>query len=180
VNVTVPKGFSLIANPLTASTNTVPVLFANVPDGTTLYKFDGTAYIVNSFSLGSWDLPDQTLLPGEGAFIQNPAAAVTVTFVGEVAQGTAAAPVTVAIPKGFSIISSKVPQSAALDTVLGFPAAEGDTVYQFSNATGAYVVNGYNFGAWDTGAAPVPAVGESFFVNKIAASSWTRTFTVNQ
>jgi hypothetical protein len=176
VNVAVPPGFSMIANPLNAPTNTVPALFAGVPDGTTIYKFDGTSYSVNSLDLGEWGNPAQTLVPGEGAFIRNPGTTpFTVTFVGEVMQGSLSNP----IPAGFSIKSSQVPQSAALDTVLGFPAADGDIVYQFSNAQNTYVIHALDLGEW-SGGAPVPAVGESFFVKKVAAGNWTRTFSVNQ
>jgi hypothetical protein len=176
VNVAVPPGFSMIANPLNAPTNTVPVLFAGVPDGTTIYKFDGTSYSVNSLDLGEWGNPAQTLVPGEGAFIRNPGTTpFTVTFVGEVMQGSLSNP----IPAGFSIKSSQVPQSAALDTVLGFPAADGDIVYQFSNAQNTYVIHALDLGEW-SGGVPLPAVGESFFVKKVAAGNWTRTFSVNQ
>jgi hypothetical protein len=176
VNVAVPPGYSMIANPLNAATNTIPALFAGVPDGTTIYKFNGTTFSVNGLDLGEWSDPAQTLLPGEGAFIRNPtAAAFQVTFVGEVMQGSLSNP----LPAGFSIKSSQVPQSAALDTVLGFPAADGDTVYQFSNAQNGYVIHGLDLGEW-SGGVPVPAVGESFFVKKAAAANWTRTFSVNQ
>jgi hypothetical protein len=176
VNVAVPPGFSMIANPLNAPTNTVPALFAGVPDGTTIYKFDGTSYSVNSLDLGEWGNPAQTLVPGEGAFIRNPGTTpFTVTFVGEVMQGSLSNP----IPAGFSIKSSQVPQSAALDTVLGFPAADGDIVYQFSNAQNTYVIHALDLGEW-SGGVPLPAVGESFFVKKVAAGNWTRTFSVNQ
>jgi len=174
VNVKVPKGFSMIANPLNAPTNTIPVLFAGVPDGTTIYKFDGTAYSVNTLDLGEWGLPTQTLVPGEGAFINMPSE-FTVTFVGEVMQGSLSNP----LPANFSIKSSQVPQTGALVAVLGFPAADGDTVYQFVNASNSYVIHTLDLGEW-SGGEPTPAVGESFFVKKIAAGNWTRTFSVNQ
>jgi hypothetical protein len=175
VNVSVPKGFSMIANPLNAPTNTIPVLFAGVPEGTTLYKFDGTSYSVNVLDLGEWTTPAQTLVPGEGAFILNStAAAFTVTFVGEVMQGALSNP----LPANFSIKSSQVPQTGALVSVLGFPAAEGDTIYQFSNASNSYSIHTLDLGEW-TGGEPAPAVGESFFVKKVAAGNWTRTFSVN-
>lgn len=113
-----------------------------------------------------------TLNPGEGAFISNPTAeAFNALFVGEVKQGSLSTTLT----QGFQIVASQVPQSAALDTELGFPVAEGDVVYQFDNATGGYTISAYEFGEW---AAPVPAVGEAFFVNKVSAVIWTRDFTV--
>jgi hypothetical protein len=176
VNVVVPAGFSMIANPLNAPTNTIPALFAGVPDGTTIYKFDGTSYSLNTLDLGEWGLPTQTLLPGEGAFIRNPGTApFTVTFVGEVMQGSLSNP----LPANFSIKSSQVPQAGAVATLLGFPAADGDTIYQFVSAQQAYVIHTLDLGEW-SGGEPNIAVGESFFSKKVAAGNWTRTFSVNQ
>ncbi len=175
VNVTVPTGFSLVANPLVAGTNTVASLIPAPPEGTVLYKFnEGTGqYIINSFDFGEWAIPAQTLLPGEGAFVKNGAAPFTVTFVGEVKQGA----LSNAIPAGFSVRASQVPQSGQLDTVLQFPVAEGDVVYTFNNATSQYRIHSYDFGEWSL--IPVLGVGESFFVKKAAATSWNRTFSVN-
>jgi hypothetical protein len=176
VNVPVPPGFSMIANPLNAPTNTIPALFAGVPDGTIIYKFDGTSFSVNALDLGEWSAPTQELKPGEGAFIRNPGTApFTVTFVGEVVQGNQSNP----IPAGFSIVSSAWPSSGKLDTDLKFPAVDGDIVYQFSNAQNTYVIHALDLGEWSAGV-PTPAVGESFFVKKVAAAAWTRNFSVNQ
>jgi hypothetical protein len=113
-----------------------------------------------------------TLNPGEGAFIYNPGAAFNALFVGEVKQGTLTTP----IPAGFSIAASQVPQTGALDSVLGFPVVDGDTVYLFNNTTGAYAISGYEFGEWSI--VPTPKVGEAFFVNKVSAVIWSRDFTV--
>jgi hypothetical protein len=93
--------------------------------------------------------------------------------VGEVMQGALSNP----IPAGFSIKSSQVPQAGQLDTILGFPVAEGDAVYIFDPATASYAVSIYEFGAWDV--PPVIAVGQGFFVNKAAAAAWTRNFDIN-
>lgn len=172
INVPVPPGFSMIANQLESGNNTLASLMPSVPEGTTVYKFSGSAYDISSFEFGEWSQPGMTLNPGEGAFILNPdTAAFNALFVGEVKQGALSTP----LVQGFQIVASQVPQSAALDTVLGFPVAEGDIVYQFNNATGSYDIAAYEFGEW---VAPVPRVGESFFVNKAAAGTWTRNFTV--
>jgi hypothetical protein len=179
VNVTVPKGFTLIANPLKAATNTVGALFASAPDGTTLYtlKADGT-YDINTKDFGEWGNPNAPLEPGQGAFILNAGNdAFTVTFVGEVMQGKGASALKNPLPKGFSIRSSMVPQSGQLDKDLGFPAADGDTIYFWKNASTSYGIHTFDFGAWDT--PPVPAVGEAFYVNKVAAVDWVREFSVN-
>ncbi len=179
VNLTLPVGFSMIANPLDAGAgnNTVGALLdpAKFTEGTTIYKFNPvtSSYTLNVVDFGAWTLPDMTLSPGEGVFINVLSASVTATFVGEVPQG----PLSQALPSGFSIQASQVPQEGQLDTVLGFPAVDGDVVYLFDNGSGAYTIHAFDFGDWST--PPVPSVGESFFVNKISAANWTRTFSVN-
>jgi hypothetical protein len=119
-----------------------------------------------------WERNDDTLAPGEAAFVFVPSAA-KVTFVGEVPQGT----LTVPLVAGFQLVSSKVPQSGALDATLGYPAAEGDVVYFFDCATQGYKIHTYEGGAFDS--VPVPAVGQGFFALKAAPATWTRTFSVN-
>lgn len=179
VNLTLPVGFSMIANPLDAGTgnNVVGALLnaSQFQDGTTIYKFNpGTgAYTLNVVDFGEWTLPNMTLAPGEGVFINVLGAPVSVTMVGEVPQGS----LSQALPAGFSIQASQVPQQGQLDTVLNFPAVDGDVVYLFNNTSGAYTIHAFDFGAWDN--PPVPKVGESFFVNKTSATDWTRTFSVN-
>src|SRR5437867_2052515 len=128
VNTKVPGGgkLALISNPPTAADNTIAALFAGVPDGTQVYKFDDTA---KTFTTATFDglegkfLPDAaaklTVVPGEGVFVRNNSAAeIQVTFVGEVPQGTAAAPLVNKLPAGLSIRSSMVPQSGTA-TALG-------------------------------------------------------------
>jgi hypothetical protein len=169
VNVSLPAGFSLISNPLNAADNKYSALFPNVDIGTTIYKWTGTTYASSTY-LGVWS-PDDTLAPGEGVFIQL-AAPKTITFVGDVLQGA----LSTALPAGFSIKSSKVPQSAGLDA-LGFPADIGDSVYLFNRTSQTYSSFTY-LGVWSP-SVPTPAVGESFFVSRAAAGTWTRNFSVN-
>jgi hypothetical protein len=172
INVAVPPGFSMIANQLDSGNNTVGSLMPAPPEGTTIYKFVNNTYQINAFEFGEWADAAMTMNPGEGAFISNPTTeAFNALFVGEVKQGSLQTP----LVAGFQIVSSQVPQSGGLDTELGFPVAEGDVVYLFDNATGQYSIFAYEFGEWIT---PVPKVGEAFFVNKVAAATWTRDFTV--
>ena len=115
--------------------------------------------------------------PGEGFFVLNSGdAAVTVTFVGEVPQGD----LSNALPKGFSIRSSQVPQEGKLSGDLGFPTDEGLTVYQFSN--GAYVIDNYDadFEEWDSGAGPTVGVAEGFWVLRSSATAWNRSFSTSE
>jgi len=178
VNVVLRPGFNLIANPLNGTNNGINTVIPNPGVGSILYKFSnpgGFNQIAENAGAGVWDL-NLTLAPGEGAFISVPAL-TTNTFVGEVITGTT----TNNIPTGFSIRSSIVPQSAALDGAggLGFPATAGDLIFRFSNTAGYVggIFESAGGGLWDP-AAPVPAVGESFWVqnNSGAAKQWIRTF----
>jgi hypothetical protein len=176
VNVDLPTGFTMIANPLNATNNGINTVLPDVPVGSLLYKFSGSfGSPAEFFGPGvGWDV-NLTLAPGEGAFISVPSAK-TVTFVGEVVQGNT----TNSLPAGFSIRSSIVPQSAGLSSVLGFPAVAGDLVYFFNKATQNYAGGIYeSFGGnlWDP-AEPAPAVGQAFWVQKAAQANWVRNFTV--
>lgn len=174
VNVTIPKGFSLLSNPLNADKNTVGGTLSAAPDGTIVYTFGAGGFSANIKDFGEFGAPDASFAPGGGAFVLAQAP-FTVTFVGEVPQGALSNP----LPKGLSIRSSIVPQEGALDTVLGFPAADGDSIFQWDNVGAKYKQSDYDFGAWG-GAAPTVKVAEAFFVRKAAAGTWTRNFSVNQ
>jgi hypothetical protein len=182
INQSIPAGFSMIANHLNNSPdNRITTLFPTPAEGTRIYKFNPAT---GGFSFmqvvdGAWEGSDLTLTlgPGEGTYIFAPTA-FTHTFVGEVALTSS-----VNVPAGFSMVSSALPQSLALDGAppagLGFPIAEGDRTYQFNPATGGFIFNQFVDGAWDDGTPPVPGIGESFYMfNAGAAKAWTRTFSV--
>jgi len=110
-------------------------------------------------------------------FVRIPGTAnVTVTFVGEVPQGTLSTP----LPTGFFIVSSQVPQSGTA-TALGYVPQAGDALYFWDEPGQKYVIRGWDaeFGEFD-GPLPVLEVGEAFFTRKTTAGTWTRTFSVNQ
>jgi hypothetical protein len=176
VNAAIPTGFSIISNPLNSGENKVGGLFSGtIPNGSAVYKFDASTgnFAVNSFLFGNWSDANMTLSPGEGAYFFNAGSAVyTNTFVGEVAQGT----LTTKLPAGFSMASSQVPQQGLISTDLGFPASSGDTVYLFR--AGNFEVFSQFFGSWSP-SEPTVAVAEGFWVSKVAATDWTREFSVN-
>jgi len=166
--------FTFIANPLNTTNNTIASLIPNPPDGTTLFKWTGSAFVSSTFFLGAWSDGTFTLNPGEGGIVQS-SAPFTNTFVGEVMQGSLANP----YPAGFSIKASQVPQAGTL-TQLNLPGSQlsdGDTVYQFNPTSGNYTINTWFLGAWSP-AEPTIAVGESFWLQTAAAGSWNRTFNV--
>jgi len=188
VNTTVGPKFSLISNPLTASDNTINTLFhsgiqGTIPDGFTVFRFVGTGFIAAQYDIFSdaflpTSSASQSVLPGEGFFVRNPSTtAVTVTFVGEVPQGTLAN----TYPKGFSIRASQVPQAGKIDTDLGFKGVDGDVVFQYDNVKQAYIANSFDiFGGTFLPNTPTLAVGEAVFLKAATGGTWTRTFNVNQ
>jgi hypothetical protein len=183
VNTPLVTGFNLISNPLdnksSANGNSIANLFGTqLPEDSIVYKFSNGSFVggIFQFSFGAWPAAASTTLvpPGEGVFVRVGAAA-TVTFVGDVPQGSLSNP----IPAGFSIRASQVPQAGTV-TVLGFPAAEGDAIYQYDETRvgSKYSISQYEFGQWST--VPTLKVGEAFFLRTGAARAWTRTFSVNQ
>lgn len=173
VDRTMPAGDSMHCNPLNAIDNRVSALFAGVPEGTTIYKWnDGSqAWIGNGYEFGQWSDPNMTFVPGEGFLFQNNSAALTRSFVGEVALGHGVNPV----PNLQSIRSSIVPQAGRVVTDLHLPVINGDTVSRMIN--GSYVTYTYSGGAWSP-SEPSVSIGESFWNNKNIGFWWHRNFLV--
>lgn len=181
VNLTLKAGkFNLIANPLDAGAgnNIVSKLLNGVATGTTVYQYGASGYTINAYDtdLGGWDNANMVMAPGEGFFVLLKGADTTITFVGEVMQGTLSNP----LPKGFSLRASQVPQAGKLQADLKFTPAAGDTIYTFDPASG-YTIYAFDpdLGGWDP-SDPQIAVGQAFWVLKKAAGTWDRTFSVNQ
>lgn len=180
VNTALVQGFNMINNPLVPEDNLVSTLFADLPNGGIVYKYvdagDGTfTWEANALQFGNWSVPTQTLDPGEGAFVNSPSP-VTITFIGEVAQGDAS---NITIPGGLSVVSSATPRAGLLED-LGFPTASGDTVYRWNTAKTPPGYDAFSnfFGTWSP-AAPEVAVGEAVFVQKAAEAAWNQDFDVN-
>ena len=181
VNKSIPKGFSIVANPLNNGGNKVADVFGAAPGALTVYSFGDAGFGINSYDADfeEWDNGDAVVAPGEGFFVLNSGdAAANITFVGEVPQGD----LSNTLPKGFSIRSSQVPQEGKLDSDLGFPTDEAVTVYQFGAA--GYSISAYDtdFEEWDTddGAGPVVGVAEGFWVLRESATNWTRSFSTSE
>jgi hypothetical protein len=182
VKVNLNAGFNLVANQLDngAGNKVVDLFKAPLPEGFTVFKFNGASYVSISFVDGTWEGDDLNMVaaPGEGVFVRNSGGASTVTFVGEVKTGTS----TVALAGGnkFSIVSSVIPQQIKLSDA-GFPATEGDSVFRFNGAS--YASDSFVDGTWEGdsgGSAPTVKVGEAFFVRNAGAdAAWSRNFVVN-
>jgi len=175
-SVSLPPGFAMIANPLNAVSNTVAAILADMPDGTTLSKFDTSLFRLtdNAVKSGKWMNPDETLAPGEGAIIFNPASDFkTINFVGNVNQGN----LSVRIPAGFSICSSLVPLPGRLSSDLGFPITDGDVIHLFDRTQQKYLIYPFPSKEWDSHP-PAIDVGESFWVGKTSPGNWSRNLVI--
>jgi hypothetical protein len=194
VNLTLPPGFSLIANPLDNTNNGINTLFAGLPNLTRIYRFNADqTYTVATRVAGNFNT-NIVFEPGQGFFIGIPGTTpVNVTFVGEVPQGNLVNPL---LPGVYQIRSSQVPQALPLgrpnqapaDQTLDFPAAVGDVAFLYSNATGYSAYTFRQIGPnqlWTGGGVaangPTLPVGSGFFLFRAAAGSdnWSRTFSVN-
>lgn len=176
VTLTLPPGFSMIANPLNAASNKVADLLPGMPDGTTLCKFDTTLFRLtnNSMRNGAWTNPNETLSPGEGAIFFNPTTDFkTLNFVGEVNLGRLENP----IPAGLSIRSSLAPQAGKLGADLEFPFVDGDVIHLFDRDQQKYVVYPFSASEWEKNP-PTIGVGESFWIGRTNPGTWVREFIV--
>jgi hypothetical protein len=181
INITAPKGLSMIANPLdNKAGNKLKDVVAKAPNGSLFHKYNGAGYDTAQYFDG-WDSDTITLEPGGGGFLFIPADAADadrkITLVGEVQQKTASNNTLV---NGLSVSSSKVPQAGKLGADLKFPtgaAMDGSIVYKFVNSKGDYDVFQL-FGGFDTD--PQIEVAESFFVLNASGQSqaWNRDFVV--
>jgi hypothetical protein len=172
-SITLPPGFSLIANPFDSNDNGLATLFKGWPDGTTLNKFDARMFrlVENEVVHGKWNRPAERLDPGDGAIFYNPTSDYkTHNFVGDVLNSRSARP----IPTGFSLRSSQAPVPGLLDEDLGFPIAEGDVIHLFDKDRQQYVLHPYEGSKWTKGQ-PAISVGEAFWVAKNEAGNWITT-----
>jgi len=191
INVTVPTGFSYLANQLNAADLTIGKLITTANPGTTVYTFAGN-FTANTFATYYdpadpttlvWDDATSQLKLGSGVLVYNPGAAFNVTFVGEVAQGALSTPITA----GFNIVSSQVPQAGGIQSVLGYTPAPGDVVYTPAGGSpfSAHVFAPYYDPAdnttlvWDDSGEPTLAVGAAALLFSADGHAWTRSFTVN-
>jgi hypothetical protein len=178
-NITVAANAKvMIANQLNTTNNTIGALIPNGPPNANIFKWNGTflPYQFDDVDL-VWK-PDglATLAPGEGAFYLSPVA-TTLTFVGEVLQGTLTVPN--GLPTNTKVLrSSMVPQQGLISTDLALPGEPNDNLFTW---TGTY--NPYQFDDVDLvwkPSEPTIKVGESFFYVKAgtATTAWVRNFTV--
>jgi hypothetical protein len=189
VNVTLPNGYSVVANPLDASNaggNTVSNLFRVLnPLACYVYTWNGSGLTGNFLDDldGTWSDANAPLPPGKGFFFRNTTGSpITNTFVGEVKQGALSVPMT----PGYNLLGSPVPQ-AGFVMDLGVNAVPADYVYLWngSGLLGSFyddldttwgAIGGFTV---DPVRGPLINVGQGFFYRNISGTAtFTRNFTV--
>jgi hypothetical protein len=178
VNYTQPaNSYRIAANPLNQTNNDVQYLFptaASYP-GLTIYKRNsaGTGYDSSTFDPDFlvWSSP-LSVKPGDGVWINTPAGIpFTNTFVGEVVLDS-----TNAVPAGYSLKGSVVPQAGLIQTTLGYPTDLGDSIYIWNGIGYDTSTFDPDFATWSP-SEPSIAVAQGFWIfNNAAAKSWIRHF----
>jgi hypothetical protein len=189
VNVTIPAGdFALISNPLLGTSNDLNSLMGTLPNNTTkVYEWSAGAQAFQIYTkrAAGFSSPydGHAILPGEGLFVQNTGGVpITNTFVGQVMQGTNSVPY---VSGGnFSLVSSPAPLSGGIETTLGFPAVNGDKLYQWSIGAQGYAIISRHATTWGGGEPQIgidPNLGpaEGFFYTSTAGGTWNQVFTVH-
>jgi hypothetical protein len=185
-NVTIPSGtspgdanrFKLFTQQLRPDGITSPTLnnsLTNLPAGTIAYVWTATGWSSPTEFLGGTDgwETDHAVPYGSAVFLKNTAATpITVTVVGEVAQGS----LTNSYPAGYTPKGPLVPQAGGLTTVHKFSQV-GDKVYSWGPGWSA--PNEYLGGTdgWENGE-PNVEVGAGFMISSPAGGNWVNDFTV--
>lgn len=177
INISVPNGFSIVANQLKQADYSLNSILPAPPLGTTVYKLVGGSFVIHAFDPDDqvW-LPNGNLTigPGDGAYIFNPSSTYTWTLVGEVHTGT---PLVTPLVNGFSMVSSQVPQQGSV-SALGLVGQPGYTIYKL--VSGAFEISAFDPDdlVW-LPSEPSLNVGEGIlFFNPSAPSTWDRNFTL--
>jgi len=204
VNTTLQAGqWALLNNPLSNGDNSVATVL-QLPAGSSgvqvfTWNADKQSFLGPTIYLegvGWLDSdpanPVTAIAPGSGFFVLNgTATALTMTFVGEVLQGSQTTAIKAA---KWNMVGSKIPVASNLGTPsdtasLQFPAVTGDQVFPFDVAAQGYVgpyiyLDGMGWLPSDPNdtstTGPTIPVGNGFWVLRTADAGpdWTRTFTV--
>lgn len=191
VNMTIPGGYSLIANPLSNGATNGANEIMNPIDGQQILTWNGSRYNYVSYDsgFGGWidiaQAPSKppSLPPGAGFFFYNPGAATNVTFVGNVVPGPGSTN-TLVLPGGYSLVGSPLPVGNATNITsapVNLPLVDGMQILTWNGS--AYVYSSYDsgFGGWiniaqQPKAPPGYSIGQAFFYyNPGVATNWVQS-----
>jgi hypothetical protein len=159
--VTVPNGWSMIANHLDRGSNTLDEVMPNAPNGTECYAWDVALQDLNpsayTFVTGvGWWPANGKLPPGQPMFLMNPAGPFSLTFTGQVH--------TPIIPLSlnrsvFYFLSRQTVGTGTFENITGLAPEEGTTVLLWDVATQDYHTNLFTGGQWQP-TNPIVAIGQ--------------------
>jgi hypothetical protein len=192
--VSIPSGFSLLANPLKAGATNGANEIMPIIDGELILTWTGSSFAQTGYDsgFGGWVGADGTtpasppsLPPGKGFFFFNPAPTATnVTFVGEVVPGPSSTN-TLSLPPGFSLVGSPLPANVAQITnaPVSLPVLDGMLILQWTGTKYAQVGFDSGFGGWvgadgtTPAAAPPYTIGSGFFFfnPQPTAANWNQS-----
>ncbi len=181
---TPPAGWAMVANQLGTQPTLVSAMFDALPQGTVVYRWNGSAYETCIYTTDDDDNPiwtqDVLVALGEGVWVHAPLnLAIQSALIGEVNEGHLLNPV----PMGWSIRGSVVPQEGGIASTLGFSPSLNDRVeiYDPSQPGGwRYYVYQYDDDdilTWIP-SEPVAKVAEAFWIQTPAAKQWVRDFAI--
>jgi hypothetical protein len=192
--VTIPSGYSLMANPLSAGVTNGANEIMPIIDGEVILTWNNATskFVQTGFDsgFGGWidannnpSVPP-SLAPGQGFFFLNPVGPTNVTFVGQVVPNPGTTN-HITLPSGYSLIGSAIPATvpAITNAPVSLPVLDGMAILSWNNATTKYVQTGFDsgFGGWidansNPSTAPGYTIGEGFFfLNPVAATTWDQS-----
>jgi len=190
--VTVPAGYSLLANPLSAGvTNGANEIMAPI-DSEQILTWNGTKfnYVSYDSGFGGWiDANFQastppSLPPGVGFFFYNPGSTATnITFVGQVVPGPSSTN-TLSLAPGYSLVGSPLPANVTDISAapVSLPKIDSMQVLTWDGAKYVYTAYDSGFGGWidanfQAKAAPSYSIGQGFFFYNPGqtAASWSQS-----
>jgi hypothetical protein len=190
INVTIPTGFSIISCPLVAAPNNAISNLLNASTG----AFKGVKFYPWNTTTGSYGTSDtatatkwagggtETLSPGQAAFIDNPNAPITNTFVGTVPSN--AGGLTNYFYKGYTLVSSILPTTGLLTNGLQNynSATAGDKAYTYNTGAQAYDPS-YSTkptGQWISAPNITNIASGFFYFTTNTVETWVENFSVGQ
>ncbi|HNQ90927.1 MAG TPA: hypothetical protein PKM73_20115 [Verrucomicrobiota bacterium] len=159
----VPSGISTLANQC-ANDQRVASLLPGMPPETRLWKFDNASrrWSFNEF-LQAWSNPEQTLAPGEGAFLANPSAAFDIVIGGWANTPQLPLPYCTTPGAGSYLVSRQNPAPAEYADIMGCAPTDGTMVARWNEAAQRYDVYTFSIGDWMPDA-PIAEIGEAVWV----------------
>lgn len=192
INLTMKPGFNLVANQLKNGNNNLSTILPGAANEAQVLKFANNNYNIDItdgvdwFDFNTGEPSTTTVNPGEGFFFFQPNAAgsSTVTLVGEVTTGNG---LSVSFPRGFSLVSSIVPQQIDLTSANGFPLVNEAQFLTFNPDSQSFntilITDGVEWFNFDSGETEVASAGVGqgffFFNPTTSALNWTRNFNPN-